>query len=501
MNLSVVKFLRAHGPCLTTDVSAHLVGTLGLSSDAARKRISRAIVRGEVKRLSYIKFPHRARFIYLQQHFGSKLYLDRLYSALQDKKTAYGLAFAALKARDGIVPTAHFPIVCGSPKKLSKHLSYENVLKYLCLTNLVKKSRLPSLGNCVTLTQEPYINDFIQSKVRSRLIAESVLLTAVKQWLQNLCFGSYNIIVTRDEVSIPTVGPFSWDLTAPSYLSFMVKENSEGAINPGFVVCDVLLGEPVTVDALSPFLYKCKTLKSLKNIAPCMQIFVSNSYMPEAFNLAKKQGIIPATTKNMFGSEVSECLSELISILSVAAKRSVDPEKFDRLFTNLRKIEGTYLQLRGAFFEFIVADLLRKTFSSNIRMNRIFRLANGKVTEADIIAIKENHSVWFVECKGYNPNSTISDCHVSRWLNHNIPILYKAARQHSDWSHLSIHFELWITCSISPEARKAIESIKSSVKKTKYTLDLRTGPEILKTCVMARDQGLTKVFQEHYMVQ
>ena len=495
MEKIVETFLRTHGPCLTTDVSAHLVQTLGLSSAAARKRTSRA--RGEIKRLAYLTFPHRARFIYLKENFGSPLFWSRLVSALQDSNSAYGLALAALKARNGVVPTAHFPIVSGSPKRLSKHLSYERVLENLCRANLVQNTRLAGIGECLTLVEPPGHYEFFQSIVRSRLIAESILLAAVKRWIQNLALGSYNKVAIRDENIAPIVGPFSWDLTAPSYQSFMIKKKKDGTVNPGFVVCDVLLGGSVSVHALRPFLVKCRTIRSLMNIAPCMQMFVADNYSPDAFELAKRQGIIPATTRNLFGAEIGESLGELISVLSAAAEVSVDPEQFDKLFSKLGKIEGTSIQLRGTLFEFIAADLARKTISPSVRMNQVFRAPDGKETEADIVAVKENQSVYFVECKGYNPSATISDEFVLRWLHHIIPTLYAVARRHSDWGNLAIHFEMWITGKISWNARQAIESVQSSVKGTRYTLALRTGADIIEMCEKAHDPGLGKVFRKH----
>ena len=208
MKQVIEEFLRAHGPCLTTDVSAHLVQTLGISDAAARKRTSRA--GGQVKRLAYLTFPHRARFIYLRENFGSPLFWNRLISALQDSNSAYGLALAAVKARNGVVPTAHFPIVSGSPNRLSKHLSHDRVLENLCRANLVQRTHLPSIGNSVTLIEEPGHYNFIQSHLRARLIAESVLLSALKAWIRNLTFGSYHKVATRDEGSTPTVGPFGW---------------------------------------------------------------------------------------------------------------------------------------------------------------------------------------------------------------------------------------------------------------------------------------------------
>ena len=280
----------------------------------------------------------------------------------------------------------------------------------------------------------------------------------------------------------------------------MSRRKKDGSTRPGFVVCDVLLGKSVGIHDLGPFLSKCRTMRNARNMAPCMQIFVAEEYSPDAFDHAKKQGVVPATTKNLFGSEVSEGLGELISILSLAAEHSVDPEEFDRLFSKLGRIEGTSIQLRGALFEFLAADLARRTISPNVRMNQVFKAHDGREAEADVVAIRENNSVCFIECKGYHPSATIPDDLVSRWLHRSIPILHNVARQHPDWCNLAIRFEMWITGSISSNSRRGIEAIQSGVKKTRYTLALRTGAEILGMCRNAREPSLTKVFRKHYTI-
>ncbi|WP_192937121.1 hypothetical protein [Sinorhizobium meliloti] len=75
----VEDFIRYQGPCLTSAVSDHLVQNLGLTPAAARKRVSRAS--GEVRRLAYITFPRKARYVYLEKQFGSPEYWSNLVDA------------------------------------------------------------------------------------------------------------------------------------------------------------------------------------------------------------------------------------------------------------------------------------------------------------------------------------------------------------------------------------------------------------------------------------
>ena len=98
----ITKYLKQRGPSLSSEISDHLAKTLRISGDAARKRVSR--LPDGVKRLGFITFPRKARFIYHEQQFGSELYWERLIAALQQTNSAYGYAIAGLRLRNGIVP-------------------------------------------------------------------------------------------------------------------------------------------------------------------------------------------------------------------------------------------------------------------------------------------------------------------------------------------------------------------------------------------------------------
>jgi hypothetical protein len=239
----VEKFLKTNGPSLSSEVSKHLVSTLKISPVAARKRVSRAT--GEVRRLGYVTFPRKARFMYLQQQFGSPYYWGKLIHALLQTNSAYGLAIAALQQRGGLVPEAHFATVCGAPIRQARHLSPETIFKRLNEAGLLQKTYVPGLGDCISLVQEPGHYDHKAADVRVQLITEEFLLTAIRDWVRKLGIVSYDKVATRQGETQPMVGTFAWDLTAPSYLSFMVKSGKDGKLKPGFVACDVYLARKI----------------------------------------------------------------------------------------------------------------------------------------------------------------------------------------------------------------------------------------------------------------
>lgn len=245
----IETFLEHNGPALSSEIAKHLVAAHRMTPDQARKRVSRA---SHVRRLSGVTFPHRVRFLYLDRQFGSGRYWANLASALISSGSAYGYAINALRQRDGIVPERHFPIICGAPVRQQKHLSPEKIFQRLSEAGLLKRVTLPKIGECISLARVDGMYDWREADFRARLMAEEILLSAVKDWLRNLGIASYNQVATREGDTLPQVATFVWDMTAPSYLGHMVKKTQDGQVKPGFVACDVYLGGVVTEDGAGP---------------------------------------------------------------------------------------------------------------------------------------------------------------------------------------------------------------------------------------------------------
>lgn len=492
----VEAFLNKYGPSLSSDVAAHLVQTLKLKPATARQRVSRS---PNVRTLSGLPFPRRARFLYLQDQFGSPRYWDSLSAALIRTNSAYGFAIAALRQRQGVVARTQFPVVCGAPTRQAKHLAPETILLRLEGAGLVSRPQLRGVGECVALVQTDGYYDWHGDHLHAKAVAEQILLLAVKDWLRKLNLASYNRVRVRGEVPAPRVGTFLWDLSGPSYVYPLTRPGKSGVRN-GFVACDVLLGERMTLSGVEPFVRKCSTLRGLRNVGACLQILVADDFEREAFQKLRSSGVIAATPAGLFGQEVAEALRELTSVLESAARSVVDPDRFDALFRTLGKIEGASYQLRGTLFEYLGAELARRTLGSDVRMNHLFKDAEGLEAEADVIAIRPDQGITAIECKGYSPRGTIPDDKVLRWLNHNVPVSFRAIKAHPDWQNFTPHFEFWTTGRLTPEALAAVEQARTTVNPNRYTLGLRLNERLQQDCVSTGNASLITAFEKHFTV-
>jgi len=494
----LADLLKSLGPCLSTDLTDYLVTHRGLSPAAARQRVSRGAP--QIKRLAHMPFARKARFLYHQDDYASPYYWESLYAAIFAANGPYARALGAVQARE-VVQTGHFLGACGAPIAQKKQLSARTVLDRMVAANVLVEQVLPGLGPCVmaknTYEHHQQSLDELAVATRSRLTAESVLLDSIQEWLRRLAMVSFNKVRTRG-VEMPRVGTFAWDLTAPSYLTSVLTRQKDKGIKPGWVVCDVLLIESAQLKHVEPFLHKVRSLAALRNIGRTMFIMVAQSYDTEAFKALRSASIMPATPKSLFGEDVADGFRELIQTLNEAAKGVVDPERFDQLFSTLGKLEGAVGNMRGAFFELLVAEVVRKTAAGPVKLNKICKGKDGNA-EVDVYHLNEGITAQMIECKGVAPGSLVDDEEVGLWLTTRITRV-RHYLQNLGWSVPLPRFELWTSGALSVQARERVERTRLANAK-KFEIIVVEGDALRSVVKAVNDTSLLKTFERHFLPQ
>ncbi|WP_424830562.1 hypothetical protein [Ruegeria sp.] len=498
MTKQIEAVLNSLGPSLSNKVADALAKRANISHVAARKRLSRA--GGNVRKLTGVAFARNIRFMYLKDQYGSPIFWQNLADALIESKSALGYAILALCQSGGMVPVKQFPIVCGSPVLQSKHLAAETVLQKLIEVRLVKTILADGIGECVAFAQEEQYYVQAVAELRARLFTEDILLAATSDWLRKLGLASYNLVTTRKDDILPKVGTFVWDLSAPSYINALIRFSRDGKPKPGFVICDVNLTENMTMDGAAPFIHKCKTLRGLRNVSPCIQIIIANRFDKAAFKALRTDGIIATTPALLFGEEIADALLELISVMTAAAIASFDSVRFERLFRTLSKIEGTSIQLRGKLFEYLVADIVNRTLLGEVTINRHFKVAGKGETEIDVLSVEQNRQITVIECKGYSPRAIIPDNLFERWLNRNVPVAYAYIKEHPEWKNLKITFEFWTSAPISEGMMTVFQNKQRNINTYRYSVRLRGPSEVWDACVNTREKNLIQTYKNHFML-
>jgi hypothetical protein len=492
--------LKALGPCLSTELTQHIVQRTGISQVAARQRVARATA--PVKKLAHLPFARGVRFVYLEKDFRSPHYWDSLFAAIRATKGAYSRALAAVQAR-GIVPTAHFSGACGAPIAQKKHISAGTVLERMEAAGVFERVEVPGIGECVmTQRHRESIHDMpsnVVAKARARLVAEGILLDSVKEWLRRLGVASFNQVRVRSAVpGLPTLGTFAWDLTAPSYLGPLTAYAKGGTLKPGLIACDVLLAGSLTVESADAFLYKVESLQALKKLGKTLFIYVSEHYSKEAFQALKSAGVLPATPETLFGKDVAAGFKELRKVLAEAAVQSISPDRFDMLFNSLGKLEGAVGNMRGSLFELLVAEVARRVHPAPVELNKVCKGKEGAKAEVDVWLIVPNKEAYFIECKGHAPGSAVDDAEIDQWLDKRILTVRQHVDQYLEPKPTKLIFELWYTGTLSADALDRIARTRDANRK-KFEIILVDAEQIRGRVRALNDDSLLKTFEHHFL--
>lgn len=497
---SVEEILKYLGPSLSSTVKDEIRKDGSVSDENARQRISRA--RGDVCRLNTIKLPKNERFLYLKSQFGSEEYWERLLAALTTTRSAYGVAFQSIAARNYIVPKNHFHIISGSPLKLKNHPGSQNILNGLIRSKILTIEDRSDGRELVVPSAElsPLYYDEIKSNdYDPRSVVEELLASTLTNWLKKTGLGSYGSIKNKTEDSAPQFGQFKWDITAPSYL-FPLARQTTNKREPGFIVIDYVVGSQLSEIQVEYFIRKCKTLRSIKSISPFLAILIADSFSNEAFKRGKQEGLMFSTPEILFGRETAEGLRELLATLKNAAVVSIsNPKKIPELFNKLSAIEGASINLRGALFELIVAHLVYKKQGGSVDIGvTLTNFDNGKKADVDVRLVEGDHKVTIIECKARNDSRKITVENIKHWIDDRVPLIRECLLKLDQFKNRDeIHFEYWTTGTYEDDALALLKAKKASLRK--YSIDWKDGSAVLKYSQAAKSTTMSKLLKEHFL--
>ncbi|EDX0370690.1 hypothetical protein GTL21_001292 [Salmonella enterica] len=495
--MTLISLLKREGPCLSSTLADLLIQSKNISAENARKVISRAVLAGEINSIKNV-FPKREQFVYIRDSYGSDEFWQVLTDKLIESGSALGLALSALLARGGIIPKRDFGAASGSPVAMKKKISFTVVWQRLVKIGLCTEIILPEIGECIALREKDERRYYsVSRQIHARLVTESIFIATMVQWSQNLNLISYNLARTRldEEGKPPAISNYLFDLTGPSYLSPLVTPGSD-VNKPGFFACDVLLGTKVTLTQVQPFIAKCKSLRSIRNVGKSLFMLAASQFDKDAFHALKKEGVIPATPENLFGEEFAKSLRELNDFLFYYfTNASSNLEKIDSIMVALTNVKGAAAQLQGALFEYLVAEVMKH--EGAVEIGKVFRSADGKKAESDVFIAKGYQEVRFIECKGYKPYSFVKHEDVKHWIGDQVPVFYDAAKKEKP--EADIHVEFWTTGKLGLDSQLSLEKFRdnNSVRK-RYKIHVLEAHDVKKRFHATRNKNLINVYEKHF---
>lgn len=289
----------------------------------------------------------------------------------------------------------------GSPYRISGHVGYDSALDNFKQINYYTERTIDDITYLYSLDARQEAA-FAQEKI------EYYIIKMLKNWLIKNCFTSTGTIEKNDNYAT-----FKWDITSPSYLSFIREGNK-----PGFVVADIVYNT-IDENTIKYFLNKISIAKNQKNISKAIPILIAKYYTPEAFKLAQKNNIIATTPRNLFGDETADLFEELLKVLINAGNIAANEfPRFLELYNKIDTIKGSSLNLAGDLFEFIVGHFYKVAYGGSLDIGRRIKIDN-KSKEIDVILRTERKSHYYIECKGYGQKQLVSKKDIEEWLEKN----------------------------------------------------------------------------------
>lgn len=495
MSNSVASLLKQHGPGLSSDL-ARLMVEGGLSEVAARQRITRA--QFAYKRLAGLRFAKNARFIYLDDQYGTQEFWDAIERAFKSSGASYWHALIGLRARGGICPKSLFPIVCGAPMARTRQLSPDRILERLCAIKLLEEYEDAESGETLIQFHPHTYHKDSKAVMQAKLLAEYIALQAVRDWARKLGLGSYGKFKLRGETELPVVSSIAWDMSAPSYMRPLARSEA-GSIKPGFFVCDINLNGVINQDQVALLVRKHSLASAPQNIAPIMPFLIGDVFSQDAFNLARQSGIAATTIENLFGLETARALRDLIELLSNSgATAAINPQHLSDVMNNLAKIEGAADRLRGALFELAAGTLAKDIEDGYLLVGENRReYSTGREAEIDVILDRpDGRPVLVIECKSKIPGASLSLETAQHWLKDRVPLIRAIMDQESRYDGRTFHFELWSNGPFDEDARSWLEAQPKVYDL--HTVDWKDGAALRSYARNAKTGAVRKILKEHY---
>ena len=463
---------------------------LGISPEAARKRISR--IKPPIRKFPIQLLPKGEGFLYLEDQRNAEYFWTKFQTALRDTGSIYGLAIDALVARGGVIPSDEFAVISGAPLAMKGQVAVNRVLDTMIQADIVSRYNYSNVGDCVTIKRyELGSSDF--AGFRARRLAEGIVLDAAREWMRKLGIASYNKISIRGDETERKVGQFKWDLTAPSYLLPLKRDKAK----PGFVACDVFVDCVLSKFDIRYFIRKVELLRSSNPAVRVLPILIADSFSRPALQAGKSVGVMMATPSNLFGNQIGLALQTLIQTLkNAAAVATSNPAKLANLVEVLMEIEGTAGNLRGVLFELIVAYLAKIDAVSVDLAIAARDPTSGKSADIDVLKLQSKAACVCIECKGKGPGGEVTLEEVEDWLDR-IPTFRAHLKEQFRFREAQHSFELWTTGTFTQDALAKLQQEK--IRRTKAPVDWKDGRAVSEVAKRTKEKAIRIALDNHFL--
>jgi len=476
---NIVEYINREIVVSSGDVLNYCEKTLGITNEAARKRLQRLPsyifkIKGICRDKQSILY-HKDKWIDID-------FLDKLVEILKNNARQHYAVLNALNLYYGSVPRAILAEYTVSPvRNIKGHKNFDTIIQDLISLRLVEETNdyFVALGDYTTYNDK-------RSKALD--VIHRMTIDHFHEWGRNIGLFSYDSANFHSEFS-----SYQFAIVAPSYINSLVSKSKNGKNVPAFVVADILLNRDIDKDDIEFFIKKLENVSMRNTAARIIPFLLIGTHSQEVYSVLKSKGVIVGNIDELFGDKYAESVYGILNLIENAgAILKTNPDQYLKLIESIEKLStGKTYNLKGDLFEMAVGyyhGQLCKTLeiSKTVRYDNEFR-------EIDVYAVYQDKVV-FAECKGYN--SKIDDEYVANWLSKKIPVIRNWALSCESLCDKQIVFEIWSTGGFTDEATKRLSATHQKTKK--YQIDFYDYTQMLNLAKEKKVRHFTEIIRSYY---
>ena len=483
MSKKVIDLLTEHGPMLSGELARIFEKKYGVSNEAARQALSRA--KKPVNKICTLSFEKNQKFFYLESQYMSQPYVDGLLKAIRESSQINWIYICAFRAQHGFVSKDILPALVAAPvKNVKGHKLHQRVIDDLLKCNIIEEfdENRWKLSDWIPMLRQNLSCATGVEAVKKQIVSD------FSKWARNLNLIGYDS--SRIFMETAEFANFRWAFTAPSYVQPLYDMANQ--VN-GFVVADVFYGQVATVEDIRFFIDKISIIRNFKKLQSFLPILLVESVTPDALMLLKEHKVVVAFIKNLFDERYTELLAEIVNVFTnAAAIISKNPEKIEKLFSELSKAEGRYNDIVGDMFELIVGYYYQQIGCKYLTIGKTIKIPDsGKTNELDVLVEKDG-KVIVVECKAMH--SAVDENFVEKWLNKNIPQSRRwLCERYPDVKRFE--FQLWSLGGFTEAASSLLK--KEAERVTKYKITFYDKVQIINMARENNVQVMIDILNQH----
>ncbi len=305
-----------------------------------------------------------------------------------------------------------------SHSRAGGRLSLDATIDQLQTLRLIKS--FPGRPGFFTIGKPFRIKSISFKAFRSFMELDQTLLEEFRNWLQKCFLLSWEKHTVRSSATdVVAFNESHWDIVEPAYCGLFRSRRTVFLLGEitGFRRFEQFDAD-ATVERLMSIRRRWKTV-------PVSAVVVARRFSPPAWDLLRTNRVSAVTFREILGRNVESLLHFYEDLVAgqTAQENSVESlEESLRLTENTLGIEGLLGNLRGAFFELIVAMAFQLQGFETRLGKSLTDVLQDKAYEIDVVANKGEKTCLLIECKGRKKGYKESHEELQRHFEERCPV-------------------------------------------------------------------------------